>query len=183
MASFLLMVCICVNTFGCAGARTSTSLEPPGSTLSYGGETIEAGLGGYCWTSDQASSCVDAIGISLGGGELAVSSGASLSFEYEGDELDSLDVMAYEVGPEGSKSNRIEEGILVPPYQSVGKGDQPKARRSGTRASIATDLPAGEYVFDVRAGMPEGDASYGFHIFVEARGTASERPGARDRPV
>lgn len=68
LAPFLLTVCICVVAFGCAGTRTSggangpdkddrknsetgvesssrsptatTGLEPPGSTLSYGGETV-----------------------------------------------------------------------------------------------------------------------------------------------
>lgn len=204
MVSFLLIVCICVNAFGCAGARTSgyangpdtedrqnletevesspqekssqaptaaTSLEPPGSTLSYDGETVEAGLGGYCWTTDRAASCVDAVGISLGGGRLTVPSGMPLSFEYEGRELDSLGVTAYEIGL--GNSNRIKHDILVPPYTGVGKEDRPKVSRSGNRASITARLPAGEYVFDVRAGMPEGGASYGFRLVVEPEDTAA----------
>ncbi|MEJ7841990.1 MAG: hypothetical protein WKF95_09490, partial [Rubrobacter sp.] len=153
----------------------TTGFEPPGSTLSHDGETVEAGLGGYCWSTDQASSCVDAIGISLGDGKLTVPPGAPLSFAYKGDKLDSLGVTAYEVEPDGGDSNRIEDGILVPPYTSVGKEKQPEVRRSGDRARIFARLPAGEYVFDVRARMPEGDASYGFHLVVKASTTSAER--------
>ncbi len=203
LAPFLLTVCICVVAFGCAGTRTpggangpdkddrknsetgvenssqaptaTTGLEPPGGTLSYGGETVEAGLGGYCWSTDQASSCVDAIGISLGDGKLTVPQGVPLFFAYRGDKLDSLDVTAYEVEPGGGDNNRIEDGILVPPYMGVGKEEQPKVRRSGNRARITARLPAGEYVLDVRAGMPEGDASYGFRLVVKASTTSAER--------
>lgn len=205
LAPFLLTVCICVVAFGCAGTRTSggangpdkddrknsetgvesssraptatTGLEPPGSTLSYGGETVEAGLGGYCWSTDQATSCVDAVGISLGGEKLTAPSDVPLSFAYKGEALDAVDVMAYEVGSGGGRDNRIQHDILVPPYAGVGKGKQPEVRRSGDRARIFARLPAGEYVLDVRAGMPEGGASYGFHLVVEARGTAPESPG------
>lgn len=155
----------------------TTSLEPPGSSLSHDGETVEAGLGGYCWSTDRASSCVDAVGISLGGEKLTAPSDAPLSFAYKGDGLDAVDVMAYEVGSGGGRDNRIQHDILVPPYAGVGKGRQPEVRRSGDRARIFARLPAGEYVLDVRAGMPEGGASYGFHLVVEARGTAPESPG------
>lgn len=204
LTPFLATVCICAVAFGCAGTRTSsgangpdeadrkdsetgvensvqtptatTSLEPPGSTLSYDGETVAAGLGGYCWSTDRASSCVDAVGISLGEKKLMAPSNAPLSFAYKGDGLDAVDVMAYEVGS-GGRDNRIQHGILVPPYAGVGKGRQPEVRRSGDRARIFARLPAGEYVLDVRAGMPEGGASYGFHLVVEARGTTPERSG------
>ena len=206
LISFLLIVFVCANAFGCAGARTSggvkdpdtgdrqnletevesgprekssraptsaTGLEPPGSTLSYGGKTVEAGLGGYCWTSERGGSCVDAIGISLGEEKLTVPSGKPLSFQYQGKKLDSLVVMAYETGPRHGDSNRIEDGILVPPYTDVGKEEQPEVRRFGNRARITARLPAGEYVIDARAGMPEGDASYGFRLVVEPEDAAS----------
>lgn len=199
----LLTTCICAIALGCAGARTPgdangpeangrqdsktdvengaqapTTMqmppEPPGSTLSYGRETVEAGLGAYCWTTARATSCVDAIGVSLGGGKLTVPSGAPLSFEYKGNKLNSLNVTAYEVGPESGGGNRIEKGVLVPPYARGGKEERPKVRRSGNRARIVARLPAGEYVFDVHARMPEGDVSYGFRLTVQARGAASE---------
>ena len=31
--------------------------EPPGSTLSYGGETVDGGLGSYCWTAGGGWGC------------------------------------------------------------------------------------------------------------------------------
>lgn len=199
----LLTTCICAIALGCAGARTlgdangpeanirrdsKTGVEngaqapttvrmppePPGSTLSYHGKTVEAGLGAYCWTTARATSCVDAIGISLGGGKLTVPSGAPLSFAYEGNKLNSLNVTAYEVGVGDGGKNRIENGVLVPPYVRGGKEERPEVRRSGNRARIVASLPAGEYVFDARARMPEGDASYGFRLIVRARGAASQ---------
>lgn len=161
-----LAACVCAFVSGCGVVGTS---EPPGSTLSYGGETVEAGLGGYCWATSGSASCVDAAGISLSEGELVAPSGAPLSFAYKGDRLDSLGVTAYGLGSRSGKSNRIQNGILVPPYTDVGE-EQPRARRSGNRARIVARLPPGEYVLDVRARMPEGDASYGFRLVVENRG-------------
>jgi len=48
-----------------------------------------------------------------------------------------------------------------------------EVRRSGTRARIVADLPAGECVLDARARMPEGDASHGFRLTVKEPGAAA----------
>ncbi len=42
-----------------------------------------------------------------------------------------------------------------------------QTRRSGTRARIAPELPAGVYAVAVFARFPEGDANYGFRVVVE----------------
>lgn len=206
MPCLFLATCVCVFVSGCGAARTpeansneadsrqdfetnkressrsatttTAGLEPPESTLSDGEETVEAGIGAYCWSTGGASSCVDAIGISLGEGKLTARPGEPLSFAYRGGRLDSLGVTAYEVDPEDGGGNRIESGVLVPPYKGIGKKEQPEVRRSGDRARIDADLPAGEYVLDMRARMPEGDASYGFHVVVEAREAAGNGPRA-----
>ena len=182
MAVFVLTVCIGALISGCGAARTSGGSdaaatddrqspetnakrisqspatmmappEPPGSTLSYGGETVEAGVGTYCWFADGSGACVDTSGTNAGRDKLVVPSGASMSFVYEGKKLDSLAVS--------------EQG-----------GKDLKARRSGTRARIVADLPAGEHVLDVFATMPEGDVSYGFGLVVKSRETASGKAPA-----
>ncbi len=58
--------------------------------------------------------------------------------------------------------------MFLPPARGGGAKDLP-ARRSGTRARIVADLPAGEYVLDVFARMPQGDASYGFRLILKPR--------------
>lgn len=42
-----------------------------------------------------------------------------------------------------------------------------QTRRSGNRARINADLPAGQYAVEAFARFPEGDAFYGFHVVVE----------------
>src|ERR671916_997501 len=66
--------------------------EPPGSTLSYGGETVEGGLGSYCWTWGGGGGCADAFAIILGDETLEAPAGSTLSFAYRGKALDSLSV-------------------------------------------------------------------------------------------
>jgi hypothetical protein len=148
------------------------SSEPPGSTLSYGGETVNGGLGSYCWTMRGGGACVDAGGVSLEDGALEAPAGATLSFAYRGKALDSLSVEAYRADKEGEDGGR--EDVFVTPYRGdVGAKDL-RVHRSGTRARFVADLPAGAYVLNAFARMPEGDASYGFRLILEARDTADE---------
>lgn len=151
--------------------------EPPGSTLSYGGETVDGGLGSYCWSSGGSmGGCADAFGVVLEEEALEAPTGATLSFAYGGKTLDSLDVAAYRADREVEGGGR-DDDVFVPSYNGDGGGRDLRVRRSGTRARIVADLPPGEYVLDAFARMPGGDASYGFHLVVEARGTTPERSG------
>lgn len=54
-----------------------------------------------------------------------------------------------------------------------GEGEKLGVERTGTRARIVADLPAGEYVLDAFARMPEGDASYGFPLVVKRDAAAA----------
>lgn len=146
--------------------------EPPGSTLSYGGETVDGGLGSYCWSAGGAGGCADAFAVVLEEETLEAPAGATLSFAYEGRALDSLSVAAYRADREGRGGPR-QGDMFLPPTRGGAAKDLP-VRRSGTRARIVADLPAGEYVLDVFARMPEGDASYGFRLTEEDRDTAAE---------
>ena len=150
--------------------------EPPGSTLSYGGETVDGGLGTYCWTAGGGGGCSDAFAIILGEGTLGAPAGATLSFAYRGKALNSLSVTAYRADREARGGPRQDDAFL-PPARGGGTKDLP-VRRSGTRARVVADLPAGEYVLDAFATMPEGDASYGFRLTVKEPGTAAGDPPA-----
>ncbi len=152
------------------GPATPTTMmsmppEPPGSTLSFGGETVDGGLGAYCWTAGGGGGCVDAFGVVLEEGTLEAPTDATLSFAYGGKALDSLSVVAYRAGREGPGGGR-EGDVFVMPSKGGG-AEELRVRRSGTTARIVADLPAGEYVLNAFARMPEGDASYGFRLAVK----------------
>lgn len=130
----------------------SSDTEPPGSTLSYGGKTVTGVLGSFCWQAKGLALCEDGAFIIDNWSRkktLVAPSGAALTFAYGGQELDSLEVSV----------------------NSADGGDQRtkglRTRPSGTRARIVADLPAGEYVVEAFATMPEGDAVYGFGLVVE----------------
>lgn len=150
--------------------------EPPGSTLSYGGQTVDGGLGGYCWSGGDGGSCVDAVGVSLEDGRIEAPTGATLSFDYGGRDLTSLDVAAYRADREDESGVR-DDDVFVMPSGGEGARDLPISR-SGTRARVVADLPAGEYVLDARARMPGGDASYGFRLILGLPDTADGDPAA-----
>ena len=133
--------------------------QPPDSTLSYGGESVSGALGTYCWESG----CVDSAGIVANRDELAVPAGSTMTFAYGGSELDSAGVAAYRIGPKNQLEKMGRKVLLMP----GGRGIRLPARQSGSRVKIAVELPAGRYVVDVFARMPQGDASYGFIIAVK----------------
>ena len=111
--------------------------------------------------------CADAFAIILGDEALEAPAGATLSLDYKGKALDSLSVAAYKAGREGGGGD-LEDDMFLPPSRGGGAKDLP-VRRSGPRARIVADLPPGEYVLDVFARMPQGDASYGFRLNLEPR--------------
>jgi hypothetical protein len=126
--------------------------EPPGSTLSYGGETVEGGLGTYCWFMGGSGGCSDAFAIILGEEALEAPAGATLSFAYKGKALDSLSVAAYKAGREGGGGSR-EDDMFLPPSRGGGRKDLP-VRRSGTRARIVADLPPASTCSTSSPGCP-----------------------------
>jgi len=133
--------------------------RPPKSTLSYGGEMVSGALGTYCWRNG----CVDSVGIVAKKDKLTVPAGSTMTFAYGGRKLGSADVAAYRIGP-GNRPEEMGRKILLIP---AGNGTKLPARHSGNQVEITAELPAGRYVVDVFARVPEGDVSYGFLIAVE----------------
>ena len=137
--------------------------EPPGSTLSYGGEIVRAGLGSYCWISV----CTDSFGLPVSDKTLTVSAGSTLTFAYGGKKLDSLSVSAHRIRRK-DRLEKIAGGNFLIPEQSKGyERIRLQTRRSGNRARITAELPVGKYAVVALARFPEGDAFYGFCVVVE----------------
>ena len=138
--------------------------EPPGSTLSYGAETVSAGLGSYCWVSV----CADTFAVPVSEEALTVPAGSTLTFAYEGKTLDSLNVSARRIGRKDNLKS-IAGGTFLVPGEGKKEDDVIRlhTRRSGNRARITTDLPAGQYAVEAFVRFPQGDAFYGFRILVE----------------
>ena len=138
--------------------------EPPGSTLSYGGESVRAGLGSYCWVSV----CTDSFGLPLSEKTLTVPAGSTMTFGYGGKKLDSLSVAAHRIGQEDRLETIAGGDFLIPDEESKGyEGIRLQTRRSGNRARITAELPVGVYAVEAFAKLHEGDALYGFRVVVE----------------
>ena len=138
--------------------------EPPGSTLSYAGESVSAGLGSYCWVSV----CTDSFGVPVSEETLTVPSGSTLTFAYGGKKLDSFSVSAHRI----SRKDRLEtiagDTFLIPDDESKEyERVRLQTRRSWNRARITAGLPVGVYAVEAFAKFPEGDAFYGFRVVVE----------------
>jgi hypothetical protein len=166
----MFFAAVLVGLSGCGAAPDSGSKDgsrPPESTLSYGGETVSGALGTYCWSSDSGSICVDKVGVPVNEEALTVPAGSTLTFEYGGRKLGSLSVTADRIG-RGNQLERLDGiSVLVPNEGSKGyKTIQLHSSRSGNRARIVADLPAGEYVVAVFVRIPQGDALYGFRVVV-----------------
>jgi hypothetical protein len=130
---------------------------------------LRRGLGSYCWVRGGGGGCADAFATILGEETLEAPAGATLSFAYRGKAQDSLSVTAFRAGREGRGGGREDE--FLPPSWRKGAEDL-RVRRSGTRARIVADLLPGEYVLDVFARMPQGDASYEFRLILKPQDPA-----------
>lgn len=139
--------------------------EPPGSTLSHGGETLTAGLGSYCWRFV----CTDTFAVPVSEEVLTVPAGSVLKFVYGGDKLDSVSVSAQRIGPKDRLRRMAGSTFLV--AEKEGKAYEKRVRLkpqlSENRARVKAKLPAGDYALEAFARFPGGDAFYGFRVVVE----------------
>ncbi len=153
---------------GASGSPERDDFGPPESTLFFGGKSLTGELGGYCWKGpwkgEPFARCTEASGYPVTEEALTVPTGSNLTFVYGETKLDSLSVTAHRIG----RGARFEEiagtRILVP---TAKEGTRLPVRRSGNRACIAADLPAGQYAINFFARMPQGDAFYGFLVTIE----------------
>jgi hypothetical protein len=128
--------------------------EPPGSTLSYGGETVEGGLGSYCWLMGGSGGCADAFAIILGEEALEAPAGATLSFAYRGKALDSLSVAAYKAGREVGGGGR-EDDMFLPPSRGREAKDLKVRRFAGPGRASSPTCPLASTCSKPSLGCPK----------------------------
>lgn len=148
---------------GCVAAG-----EPPGGTLSSEGRTVTGLVGSYCWYSRcvDGGFTVDEAGFRVPPGKkaLAVDAGSGMIFGFEGRDPSSVRAEAYPLNPATDPSSPGDARPLRPEQGATGR----KLRVGGAdeRTRISVNLPPGEYVVDVFAQVPQGDATYAFHVSV-----------------
>ena len=153
---------------GASGSPDGDDFGPPESKLTLGGESLTGELGGYCWKGpwkgEFFAKCIESPGHPVTEEALIVPKNATLTFVYRGRRLEALSAMARRIGPEARFEEVAGTRILVP---TAAKGTRLTLRRSGNRACVAANLPAGRYAMDFFARMPRGSAFYGFLIAIE----------------
>jgi hypothetical protein len=149
------------GTSGAGGAPPAfpASDEPPATTASANGQTVETGLGTYCWTL----MCVDKIGVPTRG-TLTVSSGDTVSF--------AVPPAAPPLREAGANTfaavdpQKLDDGSEIWPYPGS-PGDAQEYAISGDSVDVMVDLPPGQYVLAVNMYFEAGDAIYGVLLDVQ----------------
>jgi hypothetical protein len=133
-------------------------VEPPDSTLSYGGREVNGALGTYCWFSGGSGACVDSIGPTIASERktLTVPPNSEMVFRYGGQNPPKT----VEAGAYALNKLKKARGV-VRPDRSL------KVQRSGVQGTIPANMPPGGYVLEVFVEVQQGDASYYFRIVVE----------------
>jgi hypothetical protein len=133
--------------------------EPPSTTASANGQTVETGLGTYCWTL----MCVDKIGVPTKGA-LTVSSGDTVSFAIP-QGAPPLREAAANTFP-AANAQKLDDGSEIWPYPGT-TGEPQEYAISGNEIDVMLDLPPGRYVLAVSMYFESGDAVYGVLLDVQ----------------
>jgi hypothetical protein len=142
--------------------------RPPLATMTVGGETVEAGLGTYCWTdvSDGVGLCLDAIGIATQPDALLTGSPFTAQFFIPVEEAP-RDVRL-SIRAATPELEMEEENALGLRWWAYGESDAVHSLSLEREPSIELNLEPGLYVFDLFVSWESlGDASYGFLVQVE----------------
>jgi hypothetical protein len=154
------------ETPGSAGSATTpeppsapASDEPPVTTASANGQTVETGIGTYCWTL----LCVDKIGVPTKGA-LTVSAGDTVSVaipdaapaprEASANVFEAVDAQA------------LDDGSEIWPYPG-NPGESVAYEVTADSVDVTVDLAPGRYVLAVGMFFEAGDVVYGVLIEVQ----------------
>jgi hypothetical protein len=133
--------------------------EPPATTASANGQTVETGLGTYCWTL----MCVDKIGVPTKG-TLTVSSGDTVSIAVPAAAPPLREAAANTFA--AVDAQKLDDGSEIWPYPGT-TGDTQEYAISGNEIDVMLDLPPGRYVLAVSMYFEAGDAVYGVLLEVQ----------------
>lgn len=133
--------------------------EPPSTTATANGQTVETGLGTYCWTL----MCVDKIGVPTKG-TLTVSSGDTVSFAVPAGAPPLRDAAANTF--EARDAQQLDDGSEIWPYPG-NPGESQEYAVAGDEVEVMVDLAPGTYVLVVSMYFEAGDAVYGVLLEVQ----------------
>lgn len=137
---------------------------PPDSTLTYGQRVIVGQPGSFCWMSSGNGGCADAA-LTVPERTLRVPMGEELRFAYGGQLATEMRGTSYPI----TQNDRVDYPDGARPLKRV---------ESQNKASIPVDLTPGEYLLEVFVRVPQGDASYYFHLLVRPGETEDTRDNA-----
>jgi hypothetical protein len=136
-----------------------TESEPPGTTATANGETVDAGIGTFCWTL----LCVDKIGVPTKG-TLSVSAGdtVSVAIPQDGPALNGASAAVFAaVDPQP-----LDDGSEIWPYPGA-PGEEVVSEATSGAVEVVVDLEPGQYVLSVFMTFEGGDVVYGVLLDVE----------------
>ena len=133
--------------------------EPPVTTATANGETVETGIGTYCWTT----MCVDKIGVPTKG-SLTVSRGDIVTIEIPEDAPALREAGANVF--EATEPQRLDDGSEIWPYPGA-PGAEVASEVAGDTVEVVIDLEPGRYVLSVGMYFEAGDVIYGVLVDVQ----------------
>jgi len=144
------------------------AIRPPLAAMTVAGETIQAGLGTYCWTevSQGVGLCLDAIGIPTQPDPVKVSFPFTARFAVpvEAAPRDVV-VTVRQAAPELEMNEENAQGLR---WWAYGEDGEMHTLALVNEPAVELDLAPGLYVLDLFVSWESlGDASYGFLVQVE----------------
>jgi hypothetical protein len=133
--------------------------EPPATTASANGQSVETGLGTYCWTL----MCVDKIGVPTRG-TLTVAAGDTVSVAVPPGAPALREAAANSFA--AVTPQPLDDGSEIWPYPGA-PGDDLAHTVAGDNVEVTVDLPPGRYVLAVSMFFETGDVVYG--VLLEVR--------------
>ena len=127
--------------------------EPPVTTASANGQTVEMGIGTYCWTL----LCVDKIGVPTRG-TLSVAPGDTVTIAIPDDAPPLREASANVFV--AANAQTLDDGSEIWPYP--GSPGEPLAHEiAGETVEVTVNLEPGQYVLAASMFFEAGDVTYG----------------------
>lgn len=133
--------------------------QPPATTASANGATVEMGIGTYCWTV----MCVDKIGVPTKG-TLTVNRGDTVSIAVPSDAPALREAGATVF--EATQAQPLDDGSEIWPYPG-NPGEDIEVEVVGDTVEVTADLAPGRYVLSLGMYFETGDVIYGVLLEVQ----------------
>jgi hypothetical protein len=174
LLSFLIAATLACSSEGDAAeppkdeSRATPSIaidKPPAATATLGSQTLQMGVGTYCWSSGSAPGmCVDMAGPVTGPQELVVTAGTEVTVvtQFPAADIESADVAALVPQGQPTRGSNCEMNWSFPPRDRIPLTSNVDASDVRFNATLAP----GRYIVTAFLKAPQGDVSYGIVIDV-----------------